>query len=375
MTPNPYSHSRPKSSRRLRGLKFSTGVLIVSLFLPGCLSQGDQTLPNEVPTKVTPSHSPSITSSPTPTITPIPSPTPTVTISPTPDPFSGLTIEDLAKRSYGGGQLSIEETLSVNTEFTRVLFSYPSDELQIYGFMNVPHGEGPFPVVLVLHGYVTPANYQTLAYTRPYADAIARAGFLVLHPNYRNHPPSEEGDNPFRVGYTIDVLNLIHLVQEQGGQPGPLEAANPLAVGLFGHSMGGGIAIRAITINPEVKAAVLYGAMSADEQKNYEKILQWSDGRVGQEELETPEEDFQRISPVYHLEHIRAAVSIHHGGEDAVVPREWSSELCSELTDLNKNVECFDYPDQPHSFSGEDYNLFIQRVLEFFQLNLKDSQS
>ena len=74
---------------------------------------------------------------------------------------------------YGDGELQVEQVLAVTNAFTRTLVTFPSDGLTIYGFMNVPQGEGPFPVVLVLHGYVDPARYNTLTYTTGYADALA----------------------------------------------------------------------------------------------------------------------------------------------------------------------------------------------------------
>lgn len=121
---------------------------------------------------------PTSTPTATPTFTPTytPTPNPTATPSPTPDPYAGLTIADLAARSYGGGEFRIEEALAFTNAFTRSLVAYPSDGLTVYGFMNVPRGQGPFPVVLVLHGYVNPTRYPTLAYTTRYADALAEAG-------------------------------------------------------------------------------------------------------------------------------------------------------------------------------------------------------
>jgi dipeptidyl aminopeptidase/acylaminoacyl peptidase len=50
-------------------------------------------------------------------------------------------------------------------------------------------------------------------------------------------------------------LNLIALIKQQGGKPGPLQLADPNAIGLWGHSMGGGVSIRVITVSPDVKAA------------------------------------------------------------------------------------------------------------------------
>ena len=76
-----------------------------------------------------------------------------------------------------------------------------------------------------------------------YADALTEAGYFVLHPNYRNYPPSDSGPNPFRIGYAADVLNLIGIIQRQSQDPyGPLRRADGEQIHLMGHSMGGGIA-------------------------------------------------------------------------------------------------------------------------------------
>ncbi|MFN8453279.1 MAG: alpha/beta fold hydrolase [Anaerolineae bacterium] len=316
------------------------------------------------PPTATPTPTPTPTLIPTPTFTP--SPTSTVTPTPTSDPYAGLTITDLSARSYGGGQLEIEEVMAVTDAFTRTLVRYPSEGLTLYGFMNIPQGDGPFPVALMMHGYIPPEQYNTIAYTTRYADSLARAGYLVIHPNYRNYPPSDEGPDLFRVAQAVDALNLIAVIKAQAGQPGPLAKADPTFIGMVGHSMGGGITLRTLTLTSDVKAAVLYGAMSGDEQRNYEKIQQWSGGARGLEELNTPPEALQRISPINFLERISAAVSIHHGDNDGTVPPAWSAELCQQLQALNKPVECFSYPGQPHTFQGEADQLFMQRVVEFF---------
>jgi uncharacterized protein len=299
-----------------------------------------------------------------------------LTPSPTPDPYAGLTIAELAARTYGGGELKIEKTLAQKTAFTRYLISYPSDGLTIYGFMDVPTGTGLFPVILVLHGYVSPVNYQTLTYTTHYADALAEAGYLTIHPNYRGYPPSDTGSRPnlFRVGFAVDVLNLVALVKQHGGQTGPLEKANPQAIGLLGHSMGGGIGLRVITVDPGVKAAVLYGAMSGDEKANAERLMTWSGGQRGKDELAAPDTIVKLVSPSNYLDRIKSAISIHHGESDQTVPPQWSSILFSQLQGLHKTVEYFTYPGQPHTFKGEADQLFIKRSMAFFDRQLKNKQ-
>src|SRR5258708_34927542 len=167
---------------------------------------------------------------------------PTPTLQPTTDQSAGLSLPELVARTHGCGTVTIVQTLATTSAFTRYLIHYPSDGLTIYGFMDVPAGVprkgGAFPVIIALHGYIDPGIYQTLDYTTVYADALAQAGYLVLHPNLRNYPPSDSGPNILRVGFAVDGLNLAAIVRSQAGQPRPLPAANPPAIGLLGPMIG-----------------------------------------------------------------------------------------------------------------------------------------
>jgi dipeptidyl aminopeptidase/acylaminoacyl peptidase len=310
---------------------------------------------------VTPTFIPSPTTTPTvtPTITPLP------TLSPTPDPYFAYTNDYLRSRTYGGGQIEFLEIMEQNLYFTRYLIRYPSDGLNIYGFANIPNDTNSHPVIIALHGYIDPAIYNTLDYTTLYADALASAGYIVLHPNLRGYQPSDNGDNLFRVGMATDVLNLIALVQSQSGA-GLLQNANPNSIGLWGHSMGGGISTRVLTVTDDVRAAVLYGSMSGDEQKNYEAIRQWSGDARGLDELNIPVEALSRISSMYYFQNITAAVSIHHGMADELVPLDWSVLTCDQLKALGKNVECHYYEGMPHTFYGQGNEQFIQNTVQFF---------
>ena len=337
--------------------------LLVTIFLvTACTSA---TLP--------PTVSPTIPATPTHTSTPIPTATvtPLPTISPTPDPYYPWSIDYLRSRTYGGGQIEFLEVMAQNLYFTRYLMRYPSDGLNIYGFADIPNDAGPHPVILALHGYIDPAIYYTLDYTTHYADAISTAGYIVLHPNLRGYVPSDNGDNLFRVGMAIDVLNLIALVQAQSGGADQLRTALPDRIGMWGHSMGGGITTRVLTVTDDVRAAVLYAAMSGDERKNYEAILGWSGQVRGLDELNVPVEALNRISPVYFFQNITAAVSIHHGTVDATVPLDWSVLTCDQLTSLGKSVECVYYQDMPHTFYGAGDEEFIQNTVRFFNQHLK----
>lgn len=368
-------------NRMKNKLLFNIVYVVIVALLVGCGSaesmgieiQSDTSEASAIITSSAPAI-PSLTASASATVTPsiIPSATLTEEATPTPtqtpDPWVGLSIDSLSTRPYGGGAIQVVETLAANSYFTRTLITYPSDGLNINGFMNTPKvGEPPYPVVIALHGYINPEIYNTIDYTTRYADALAREGFLVLHPNLRGYPPSDDGDNLFRVGMAIDTLNLIALVKEQGGKPGALSKADPGNIGLWGHSMGGGISTRVMTVSPDIQAVVLYGAMSGDEKQNFERILNYfSNGERGKEELEFPEEAFESISPINYIDRVQAAVSIHHGEHDQEVPLAWSLDLCRQLRDLEKSVECYTYEDQGHTFHGDGDNQFMMQMIDFY---------
>lgn len=307
------------------------------------------------------------------TPTPLPAtvtPPATAVPSPTPDPYAGLTIDALAARSYGGGQLQIEDVLDENDTFARYLITYPSDGLTIYGYMDVPNEGQKFPVAIVLHGYIDPDEYEVIAYTERYTRALVEAGYFVIHPNFRNYPPSDSGPDPFRTGYAIDVLNLIAIIREQSQDPyGVLRRADADHIHLWGHSMGGGVALRVITVNPApyIRAAVLYGSMSGDEALNYGRIRTWSGGQRGHFELAASPGTLRAISPIYHLDRIRAPISIHHSADDDVVPVAWSEQLCALLQALEHPTECFTYHGQPHTFRGNGDIVFRERFISFFK--------
>lgn len=327
----------------------------------------------------TPTHTPTATAPKTPTPSPTSAPTATATNTPTPthtptatpNPYADLTIDALATRTYGGGLVEIVEKLHETETFTRYLVTYPSDGLTIYGFINVPNEGWKFPVALVLHGYIDPDEYETEAYSTRYADALADAGYFVFHPNYRNYPPSDDGPDPYRIGYATDILNLIAIIEEQSqDETGTLRRADASQIHMMGHSMGGGMAFRVATVRPEsVDAIVLYGAMSGNEQWNYEKVFEWTGGRVGAFELAASEALLRQINPIDNLDRLAAPVSIHHSDADTVVPIAFSHDLCERLTAREHPVECYDYRFVPHTFNGEADRVFMERMIRFFDNN------
>jgi len=326
--------------------------------------------PQVVVNKFTPTAS--LTPTLTPTLSPTPNPlmtlVPTLTPTATTDPYLDFYLQTLADRTYGGGVLQDAGSLYALGNFSRRQFKYRSEGLDLYGFLNIPDGEGPFPVIIMLHGYVDPGLYKTVGYSARYADALAENGFFVIHPNLRRYAPSEDGPNQLGIGDTIDIMNLINLVRQQSGTDGLLKKADATRIALWGHSMGGGIVMRTLILDPQLRGGLLYASIHSDESVN---LSHFDDDGRGVSKLDVPSQVLAFISPSSYLDEITVPISIHHGSDDTVTPSEWSDDLCITLSNLQVEVECFYYPNQPHTFQNAGDIEFMENAALFFSRILK----
>ncbi|HEY0603527.1 MAG TPA: prolyl oligopeptidase family serine peptidase [Herpetosiphonaceae bacterium] len=366
-------------------------LICAALVLAGCAQEPEPSAqtpssPAEVAanTSAAPQSSPTAqaTATANPTATPPPAtatPTqipPTATPeppTPTPDPFAQyapVTIEGLRARSYGEGEIEIVRTLEDTAAFTRYLIAYSSDGLRITGMLNRPHGDGPFPVVILNHGYYPLDVYQTGNGTKLAADYLAQRGFMTLSPDFRSHAESDDAPNLFRAGHVIDTVNLIPLAQK-------LPSAKPGKIGMWGHSNGGAITSKAITISDQIGAALIYAPASSNIVEDYQFRVERAASRGQQIDAidwpikpEEASELYERLSPLPYLSYVSCPVQIHWGTADETVPRKWPEDLYNGLQAAGKQVEWFEYPGQPHSFQGAPNQQYLQRMVEFFQQHI-----
>jgi len=192
---------------------------------------------------------------------------------------SSSFIESLRSRDYEPSQITIESTLSNNGSYIGYIFSYDSDGLKIYGRMNVPTGNGQFPVIILNHGYFNTSSFTSGDGTQAMADILARNGYLTSASDYRGFGKSEndsQGSRGHNPNYAIDILNLIASVAS-------LNKADANRIGMWGHSMGGEVSLRTIEATDKVKAAVLWAPTSTNARKT-QRFME--------------EEDILRLHPV-----------------------------------------------------------------------------
>ncbi len=370
-------------------------VSVILVFLVAC------TTPQAVSPTAT-SSTPAaviVPDTPTPTKTPLPTATPTLK-----ELIHPYTIEGLRNHHFQSGEIHIREVLVQNESYTVYYIDYPSDGLTITGVMYIPAGEGPFPVIVMNHGYFNRGNYFSGGGTDRAAEALVKRGYLTISPDYRSWGDSDTGHSFFYSGLVIDVVNLLNAIPS-------ISQADPERIGIWGHSMGGGVTMKVLTIvgagysrpGLTIKAAVLYSTVSADFS---DLIERWGPGCYGDvaagellygcnssdiipESLPrglqdaytfavADESQLKKVSPINYLGSIATPIQINYGTEDGKelsgTPPEWSRKLYDAFMAADKqNVEIFAYDGQGHSFKEDAWFAFMERTSRFFDEYVKNA--
>ena len=363
--------------------------MFLSVFLVGCGSQpavGEAprlALPTSQILQATatpaPSSMPAFAHIPLPTATPAP----TSTVTPTPTPtLHPMSIQALRQGVYPGSQIVIEQELEPGANYQRYYASYLSEGLKIYGLLTVPNGETlptGWPAIVFNHGYIPPAQYRTTERYVAYVDNLARSGYIVFRIDYRGHDRSEGVASGAygSPGYTIDVLNAVAALQQ-------FPQADPDRIGMWGHSMGGSLTLRAMVISPDIKAGVIWAGVVV----SYPDLLtRWrrgptsTPGPTGRSSWRTswieaygaPTENPQfwsSISSNSFLDDLSGPLQLHHGTADESVPLEFSQILYQEVQTAGKIGELYVYDGDNHNLSNY-FSQAMTRTILFYDQYLK----
>ncbi|MEZ4640143.1 MAG: alpha/beta fold hydrolase [Caldilineaceae bacterium] len=188
-------------------------------------------------------------------------------------------------------------------------------------------------------------------------DYFAAAG-TSSSPDYRGHGFSEgqPASGHGSPAYTIDVLNAVSSVRLH-------PSADPDRIGLWGHSMGGGITLRAMLVDDGIKAGVIWGGVVVSFLDSFERpelqgvrVPEWFEQPRSQyvDAYGGVDENcafWVATSPNAMLDELSGPIQLHHATADESVPVEYAEVLAAQIEEVGGTVELYTYAGDNHNIS------------------------
>ena len=285
-----------------------------------------------------------------------------------------VSLNALAAKKFNGSDLTLIKLLTQTSTYTKHSVTYRSDDLKVSGVLYTPKGKGPFPGVVLGHGYINPNIYKNGQGMHREQDYLAARGFVVLHTDYRNHSFGDDDPDSqlkFRMDYSADVINAGLALKNS-----KIRTLDKSKISYMGRSMGGGIGFNvavATSAQGVFASYVLFAPTSANYVENFNK---WGRGNPDRANpivkfVGLPEDNpnfWASVSPKNYWSQVSAPIMVHHGDKDASCPVRWARAAVRGLKVSNKDVTL-------HIYKGEGHNLMagwskaMDRSIEFFGKN------
>ena len=348
---------------------------------------------------------------------------------------ASIAIPGLTARDYVAF-LEIVRKLGDFDGYSSFAVSWDSDGLRQSAVMNVPHTRAPeagYPILIICHGNANgrwdafkeyySSEQETSAYRGLTHGSLitryAKEGFVVLFPDYRGHGYSETNgkiagqwqldrqgrkvvdargepvarifDNDgmrfggwlYTAHYTIDVLNLIAALES----PGELTESLTFDLDnlfLWGRSLGGDVAARALTVSDSVSAASLWVPATTslwDQAHHYHYDSPCCADGFSMEALAVELEKHNALhderlvardlNPANFVEQVRSPVMIQVSIDDPGARSAWGIQYHYVLDEHGVESELVIHSGDEHVFSGDTLERAIQSDLAFFRRHMK----
>jgi dipeptidyl aminopeptidase/acylaminoacyl peptidase len=228
-----------------------------------------------------------------------------------------------------------------------------SDGRSLAGILNHPPGDGPFPAVVLCHGF---GSGKDSPINRRLAAVLGCHGVASLRFDFTGHGASA-GD--------IAGLTVAGGAEQVAAALRYLEArswVNRAALGLAGHSFGGAVALRAAAADRRARALLLLAPVSDYVEVKMRKlgpasIRAWRERGYNEEDTEF---GMVRLNYSFYADaaahdtyalarDIAATCLIVHGADDQVVPLAQSRALAAAL---GGRAELTIVPGADHTLTG-----------------------
>lgn len=201
-------------------------------------------------------------------------------------------------------ELSFKVPEYAKTEnFVEIECTVGKDEWQLPGILTMPKGEGPFPIVILVHGSGPNDRDETVGANKPFRDlawGLASNGIAVLRYDKRTKVYAQQyvrmiDTMTIKEEVIDDALAAIDLAKT-------FEKIDHRRIFLLGHSLGGTVAPRIAVQTNELAGVILLAPASrglyiVNALKQYEYIFSL-DGKIDEQESKQIQELREQIERI-----------------------------------------------------------------------------
>lgn len=234
------------------------------------------------------------------------------------------------------------------------IISYLSEGMVVRGYLAIPRGKGPFPLIIYCRGGIRNVGMTKLAWV----DEYVSFGFMVFAPFYRGNRGGE-GREDFGGADRHDVMDAMAWLREHS-------LVDKKSIHIFGFSRGAIPALFTSIHDSSVASVVVWGgvtdlALTYEERIDMRRMLKRV---VGGPPSKVPDEYYRR-SPIHFAEQISCPVLIIHGAKDRQVGIEHAYRLARMLESRHKQMDLWIYEREGHHFILEEQGRTFKHMLNW----------
>ncbi len=239
------------------------------------------------------------------------------------------------------------------------------DGKKIPAWMYLPEGDGPFPVVVRIHGGPESQARTWFSYTSQYE--VNELGCAVIYPNVRGSSGYGKSylklDNGFlREDSVKDIGALLDWIAEH-------PKLDESRVGVTGGSYGGYMSLASLVhYSDRLRCGIDNVGISnfvtfLENTKDYRRDLRRVE--YGDERDPAMYEHLQKISPTNNVDRINAPLLVIQGLNDPRVPASEAEQIVRKVREKGKEAWYLLAKDEGHGFakkSNADQSLYVQTL-------------
>ena len=248
------------------------------------------------------------------------------------------------------------------------------DGLTIHGYLTIPKGSSGKNLPLVVHPHGGPWARDVWGFNS-IVQFLANRGYAVLQMNFR--ASSGYGKKFWKAGFKQwglamqdDITDGVNDLIKKG-------IVNKDKICIYGASYGGYATLAGVTFTPDLYACgVNYVGVSnlfthiGAFPPYWKPFMKMMDEMVGNPVKD--KELLTKVSPIFHVDKIKAPVFVVHGANDPRVKKAEADQIVSSLSERGIQPLYMVKYDEGHGFKKEENKIEIYTLMEqFFKKHLQ----